>query len=449
MTGGPRRELSLTDATALIVGVIVGVGIFQVAPEVARGTPGAAAMLGLWAAGAAISWCGATVYAQLAAAHPEGAGGDYVYLTRAYGPAGGFLFAWLLTVVVRPGDIAVMAYAFATYASAAWRTVTGGEGPSPAVLAAGAVAALTAIHSAGVRLGTRTQNLLTALKVGGLLMVIVLAGSAIPPREPIPAPPPPLPTAVAMILVLFSYGGWSEIAFVVAEVREPRRVVPRALALGIGSVAALYLLANGAFLHACGGWAGLAGARAVAAEATDRAVPGAGGWVAVLIALSALGAVHALVFTGARVPAAAGTDHRLFRPLAHWSLRSGAPVRALVLQGALAIALVLAMGSFTETLLYTAAPVYAFQTATALALPVLRHRAPDRWNAVPRWGHPWTTLAFVAACVFLVWRAVLYRPLTALVALGLAALGWPVGRWFDRSSRIASVQSGEPIVGSG
>jgi len=402
-----------------------------VAPEVARGTPGAAAMLGLWVAGAAISWCGATVYAQLAAAHPDGAGGDYLYLTRAYGPVGGFLFAWLLTVVVRPGDIAVMAYAFATYAAAAGRAVSGTRGLSPVVLAAGAIAVLTAIHAAGVRPGKRAQNLLTLLKVGGLGVVIVLAWFAGSPAEPPPAPSP-LPLSVATILVLFAYGGWSEIAFVVAEVRDPVRSVPRALGWGVGGVAVLYLLANMGFLRAFGGHAGLAAANAAAAEAVERALPGAGGWVAALIALSALGAVHGLIFTGARIPAAAGGDHPLFQPFARWSPRTAAPVRALVLQGALAIALVLIMGSFTETLLYTAAPVYAFQTATALALPRLRGRDPARWRSLPRWGHPWTTTVFVAACLMLVWRAAVYRLWTALAALGLAALGWPAWRWSER-----------------
>ncbi|MCX7818223.1 MAG: amino acid permease [Kiritimatiellae bacterium] len=443
MPAPTRRELSPADAAALIVGVIIGVGIFQVAPDVARGTPSGAAMLGLWVAGAALSWCGATVYAQLAAALPEAAGGDYAYLTRAYGRWAGFLFAWLLTVVVRPGDIAVMAFAFATYASALARGLWPGSDVPPSVLAAGAIGLLTAVHAAGVRAGVRAQNVLTAVKVLGLIAVAVLAWAAPPVRE-VTSAAPRLPTAVALILVLFTYGGWNEIAYVAAEVREPARSVPRALAGGLGGVAALYVLANAGFLRALGGHAGVATAEAVAAAAVERARPGAGGWVSALIAVSALGAVHGLIFTGARIPAAAGGDHALLAPLARWSPRTHTPVRALLLQGAMALGLVLVLGSFVEVLLYTAVPVYSFQLATALALPRLRRREPTRWAAVPRWGHPWTTATFAAACAFLIWRAALYRPWTALGAVAIAALGVPAWRWSERrrASPIASTGGG-------
>jgi len=440
MAGGPRRELTRLDAAALIIGVIVGAGIFQVVPDVARGTPGPAAMLGLWLLGGVLSFCGAAVYAELAAAWPE-VGGDYAFLSRAAGPWAGFLFAWLHAVVIRPGDIAVMAFAFATYAAPLVRELSGGRADLPEwVWAAGAVAALTAVHAAGVRTGTRTQNALTALKVGGLLAVIGLATAATPAAPPTAAPEP-LPAAVALILVLFTYGGWNEIAFVAGEVRNPGHNIPRALALGLGTVTTLYVLANAAFLHARGGHAGVAASRAVAAEAAAGALPGASLWVSALIAVSALGAVHGLIFAGARVPFAAGRDHPLFRPLAAWNERCGAPAWALAFQGGLAVLLVVVLRSFVDTLLYTAAPVYLFYLATTLALPALRRRHPERPRPVR--APAWAVAAFAITCAYLAWRAVAYRPPIAAAALGLAALGWPLWRLSRRMGPAGSAQTAE------
>ena len=418
----PRRNLSWLDAAGLIVGVIIGAGIYQVSPDVARGAGSLLRLLLLWALGGALSWCGAMVYTELATAFPR-TGGDYVYLTRAYGPWAGFLFGWLQTVVIRPGDIAAMAFAFATYA----RVVAGGVQAEPAVsdstLAAGVIALLTLIHAAGLRFGVRTQNLLTAAKVLGLATVVGLAASC--RGEPRIEPMEPFPASVALILVLFTYGGWNEIAYIAGEIRDPRRNIVRALAAGLSGVTLLYLLANLAMARALGGIAGLAAARAPAAESLARILPGADRWVAGLIAVSALGAVHALIFSGARIPAAVGRDHPWFRALGEWNPRTGSPVRALLVQGALAIAMVLALGSFVQTVLYTAAPVYLFYLATTLALPILRRQTSEAppWRM---WGYPITWAVFALACAWLTWSAIRYRPATAAASLALAVVGLPV-----------------------
>lgn len=446
---GPRRELGLLDTTCLIVGIIVGTGIYQVAPDVARGTGGPWGLLGIWALGGALSLCGALGYAELASAYPQ-EGGDYVYLTRAYGPAAGFLFGWLQLVVARPGDIAIMAFAFATYARAIWNPWPGHRFTLQAYALA-AVAALTAIHLAGVRASRWTQNLLTIVKFLGLLGIALAACARGTGHAP-GALQAPLPFSVALILVLFTFGGWNEMAFVAAEVRNPGRNLIRAMVLGTGAVTGLYLAVTLAFLRVLG-FQGLSASGAVAAEAFGRALPALGGKVlSALICVSALGALGGIVFTGARISYAVGRDHRTFRPLAAWNDRAGAPRQALLFQGLVAACLIVSLGAFVDTLIYTAAAVYAFYLATSLAVIVLRRREP----AVPRpykvTAYPVPTLVFCAVCLFLIQGAVAYRPRTAAVAFGLMALGLPVhaferylGRNRGAMNRNARAVDGPPV----
>jgi len=431
--GRPRRVLSLFDSTNLIVGIIVGAGVFVAAPEVARGVGSGWGLLALWAVGGFLSLCGAVGYAELATAYPE-QGGDYVYLTRAYGRWAGFLFGWLQTLVVRPGDIAVMAYVFASYAEP---MVGLGWGGKP-VLAAAAVAGLTAVNIAGVRFGVRTQNGLTVAKLVGVTLVIAVAAFARggPVVEQGPAlTAAPLPLAVALILVLFSYGGWNEMVFVAAEVRNPRRNIVRAMLLGMAVVTVIYLAVNTAFLYVLG-HPGLAASEAVAAETVASVFPSlAGGFVGCLICICALGAVNGLIFAGSRIAYAVGRDHRLFGALGRWSDRTGTPVRALTLQGALAVGLILALGSFIDTVMYTAAAVYLFYLATSAAVVVLRFRDPQTERPYRATGFPVTTVIFCLVCVFLIVAAVDYRPIMAAASLAVILLGVPA-YWLSERLRL-------------
>ncbi len=430
----PRRELTLFDATCLIVGIIIGAGIYRVAPDVAKSTASAWELLGLWLVGGALSLAGALSYAELATAYPQ-AGGDYVYLTRAYGRWAGFLFGWIQTVIVRPGDIAVMAFAFATYARALYDPWgAAGSVATQQIYAAGAVLALTLVNIAGVPQGKWTQNLLTLVKVLGLGVIIAAGFMASTGQAVSAAPTPVLPVGLAVILILFTFGGWNEVVFVAAEVKDPSRSIVRALLLGTGVVTALYLLINGAFLHSLG-YAGLAGSEAVAADAVrarlGRAAPGL---VAALVCISALGAVNGLIFAGARISYAVGRDHPLFRLLGQWNAKRGTPVRALVLQGAVSLVLVVTLGGFIETLIYTAAPVYLFYTATTCALLVLRRKEPATARPFKVWGYPVTPLVFCATCAWLAYSAVRYKPLIALAALALLVAGGPFYLWSRRMS---------------
>lgn len=423
-SSAPSRELSLFDAVCLIVGIIIGVGIYQMAPDVAKGVSGWPAVLALWAAGGFLSLCGALGYAELATAYPR-AGGDYVYLGRAYGRWAGFLFGWIQLTIVRPGDIAVMAFAFALYARAIYDPWAP-SGCAQVVYAVAITVILTCVNVLGVRQGKRTQNVLTIIKVCGLLAVIVVAALA-------PAAPPvstastaSMPVSLALIFVLFTFGGWNELAYVAAEVRHPHRNIVRALVWGTLSVTVLYLLLNGAFLRALG-HAGMAGSDAVAADTVAVWFPRFGSRaISVLICLSALGAINGLIFTGARISYALGRDHRLFRALGRWDEGRGTPTRALLVQGGIAVLLIICLGSFVDTLVYTAPAVYSFYLATSLAVIVLRKREPDIERPYKVTGYPVPTLLFSLVCGLLIYSAAAYRPGLALASLGVLLTGIPV-----------------------
>jgi amino acid transporter len=425
----------LLDSTCLIVGIIVGVGIYQMTPEIARGVGGVGALLGLWIVGALLSLCGALSYAELAAAWPEH-GGDYVYLNRAYGSWAGFLFGWAQLSVVRPGDIAVVAFAFGTYARHAFDPALTigfiGTEQSYAVLA---VIALTATNILGVREGKWTQNILTFIKAAGLLGLISAAFFLEPGEASTGAGSgsAPIPVTLALIFVLFTYGGWNEMAYVAAELREPQRNVFRALLAGMVLVTALYLLVNAAFIRGLS-LDGLRASEAPAADLLQPVFPGAASAISALICISALGAVNGLIFTGARISFAVGRDYPWFGLLGRWS-RRGTPAVALAVQGAIAVVLILALGSFINAVLYTAAVVYSFYAATTLAVIRLRHLHPARPRPFRVPGYPIVPIIFVTACLFLIWSAIQYRPWIALGACVLGLIGLPIW-WSMRPERV-------------
>ncbi|MBN2491098.1 MAG: amino acid permease [Planctomycetes bacterium] len=431
MPGRPRRQLSLFDSTCLIVGIIIGAGIFETAPQVAAAAPAVWVLFGFWIAGGLLSLAGALGYAELATAYPR-AGGDYVYLGRAYGRWAGFLFGWIQLVIVRPGDIAAMAFVFARYGS----VLVGSAGRATHLaLAVGAVAVLTAINTVGVREAKWAQNALTVVKALGLVLILAVALFA-------PAPEPgagdeadalgSIPPGLALIFVLFTFGGWNEMAYVAAEVRQPERNIVRALALGTVAVTVLYLLVNGAYLLALG-HPGVAASGAVATETVGRVLPDAAERIiSALICISALGALNGLVFAGARITFAMGEEHPLFRPLGRWHGRTGTPVPALLAQAAIAVVLILVLGSFLKTVLYTAAAVYVFYLATTLAVVVLRHREPERPRPYRMLGYPVTPLVFVAACAFMIYSALSYDPQAAGACAGILLAGLPV-YWISRA----------------
>jgi len=453
----PKRQLSLFDCMCLIVGIIIGAGIYKTAPDVAKGAACWWGVLTIWVVGGLLSLCGALGYAELATAYPR-EGGDYVYLSRAYGRWAGFLFGWMQLAVVRPCDIAAMAFAFATYARMLYDPLhnvlvpydklpfvkASPEAAVPCtelVYAGLAVVVLTAINALGVREGKWTQNVLTTVKALGLLAIVgvALAGPSTPPSTTAVGG---FPLSVALILVLFTFGGWNEMAYVAAEVKNPTRNIVRALVLGTAAVTVLYLLVNGAFLWTLG-YHGTATSQAVATDTVSTVFPRIGGRaISALVCISALGAINGLIFTGARISYAVGAEHRAFRALGQWHSRTGTPVPALLVQGILAICLIVALGSFVDTIIYAAPAVYSFYMATTLSLIVLRFREPgvDRPYRVP--GYPIVPLVFCGVCALLIYKSVQYAVLPAPMGLGkpwivavpfvVLSLGLPI-YWLSRS----------------
>lgn len=336
----PHRALSLFDTTSIIVGIIIGAGLYRTSGTVASFMPGPWSLLGIWALGGGFAFLGSLCYAELATMYPA-EGGDYVFLSRAFGRRMGFVFAWSQLWIVRPGSIGGMAYVFGDYAS---RLYSLGD-RSSLVYAALAVLLLTLVNMHGVQEGKWTQNILTTAKVLGLLGVVAVGlwHSAPQPIAPAAKTSATYNVALAMVFVLYAYGGWNDISYVGAEVRDPKRNILRALLLGTGTVTVIYLLANLAFWHALG-FTGVRNATAVAAEVASL---GLGKWgekaISILICISALGAINGMVFTGARIYYALGKEHRLFAPLGVWSVRWGTPLRSLALQGVITLTLMLGL----------------------------------------------------------------------------------------------------------
>jgi amino acid transporter len=430
----PKKELSLFDSTCLIVGIIIGAGIYQTAPDVAKGVGGSWGVLIIWAVGGLLSLCGAMGYAELASTYPH-EGGDYVFLSRAYGRWAGFLFGWAQLAIVRPGDIAVMAFVFATYAQAFYDPLVGTFFPwTHQVYAVGATLFFTFVNVMGVKEGKWTQNILTVLKTLGLLIIVGVSFLG-PPIATTQNVGKPIPWSLALILVLFTFGGWNEMAYVAAEVKNPQRNIARSLAIGTIAVTALYLLINGAFLHSLD-YPGMAQSKAVAADTLEATFPTWGGkFISVLICVSALGAVNGLIFTGARISFAVGAEHRIFHFLGCWDPHFGTPARALLVQGAISVFLILVLGSFLNAILYTAATVYSFYLATTLALLVLRHKEPQIERPYQVFGYPLVPLLFSAVCAFLIYSAVCYKPQVAAISTLILPLGlllyW-ISQWISR-----------------
>ncbi len=425
----PEPVLELRDAIALIVGIVVGAGIFKTPALVAANAGGAWAMLAAWLLGGIVSLIGALCYAELATACPH-AGGDYHFLTRAYGRKLSFLFAWARLAVITTGSIALLAFVFGDYCSRLYSL----GAHSSALYAALIVIALTALNIAGVKFGAATQNWLTVLQALGLV-ALALAGLVLAPAPaaagaPAGADPGQPAFGLAMVFVLLTYGGWNEAAYISAEIKPERRNMLRALVASMFIVTALYLLMNLAYLKGLGA-EGMARSQVVAADLLQRVWGSAGAWsISVLIAVSALTSINATVIFGARSNYALGRDWPLLGFLGRWNARTGSPTRALLLQGAVALALI-AFGGFMrqgfETMVdYTAPVFWFFFLLTGIALFVLRWREPDlpRPFRVPL--YPLLPLAFCASSAWLLYSSLAYTRLGALVGVAVLAAGVPL-----------------------
>lgn len=431
----PRPHLTLLDSTSIIVGIIIGASIFRSAPLIAMQVPSTGWLVGVWAIGAVFSLIGALCYAELSTAFPK-EGGDYVFLTEALGRKIGFLFAWAQFWIVRPGSVGTLAFVFADYANqlcpleASYRPLL--------IYAVGAVAVLSGINLLGVQAGKWTQNVLTLVKFLGLLAIVAVGmGFSVAAIAPV-APPATrsFDLGFALILVLYAYGGWNEIAYVGAEVRDPQKNILRALLLGTLAVAAVYIAVNLAFVHALG-LGGLQHSTAVAADVLSLGIgPRAGQCISLLICITALGGINGMIFTGARILYAMGTEHRFYSWLGQWNSKTDAPARPLVIQAAVTVALTIGFGwghqgsqGFESSLAFISPSFWLFLGLVGCSFFVLRARSsgPARTYRVPL--YPLVPLLFCLSCAFMFIKSLQYAVehtgwglLASALVLGIGAL---------------------------
>lgn len=423
----PKQLLTVVDAVTLIVGIVVGAGIFKTPSLVAAYAGDEHIFLLAWLFGGAASLIGALCYAELATAYPH-TGGDYHYLVRAFGHDIAFLFAWARMTVLQTGSIAMLGFVFGDYVAPL--LALGDAGAS--IAAALAIAGLTLINLMSLRQGTWTQALLTGTKMLGVFLVVLVgllfAAPAVPEASASTVPQRAL--GLTLIFVLLTYGGWNEAAYISAELRGVRRNMVRSLLWGLGIITTIFLLANLAYLRGLGLTA-MSQSEVVAAELMRRAV-GEGGatFVSVLIGISVLGAMNATIFTGARSGYALGRDFALLGFLGRWQTGRNTPTNALLTQGSIALLLVL-LGTWTRSgfatmVEYTAPVFWFFFLLAGLSIFVLRTQEPTmpRPFRVPL--YPLTPLIFCITCVYMLHASIAYTGLGAVVGVVVLLAGVPL-----------------------
>lgn len=425
-----RAGLSVIDGVAMLAGVVIGVGIFGLPPLVAQHASSAELYVALWLAGGLVMLIGALCYGELGAAHPD-QGGEYHYLSLAWGPQVGLLFAWARGTVIQTGAIAVVAFIYGDYAQ---RLLPLGPYGS-AWHAASVVVALTLLNLLGTRESRRAQVFFSAATVASILLVILAGLALAEPQQAAAAPPQASGSAAAMlgmgmVFVLLTYGGWNEAAYLSGELRNPARNMSRVLLIGTALVTALYLLANLVFLDIFG-LDGLRQTDAVAADLMHMvAGPRAEAMLALFVCLTALSTLNATIFTGSRVYYALGRDVPQLAFLGRWNERGATPLRALLLQCAITLPLIL-FGALSENgvqtmVAYTAPVFWLFMSLTALALIRLRRSQPwvRRPFSVPL--YPLTPILFALTCLGLFYSSALYAGSGALLGLLVLAAGAPL-----------------------
>ena len=451
------RRLGALDGASIIVSNVIGSGIFLVPALVAVWVPNVWLMLAVWLVGGGLAFVGAMAYAELATLRPR-AGGEYVYLREAFGPAAGFLSGWTSFIAGFSGAIALGAVGIASYLGR-FLPAAGDTAPlfsipllvvtlsvSPrTVVALTAIAALTAVHVLGLGPGRIVQNLLAGAKVAVLVAIVALGftigdGSATHFAAP-GAPVTPALWLLALIPVMFSYSGWNAATYVAEEIRDPGRNVPLAIATGTATVVVVYLLLNLLYVYAMPladlAALDLGADRAPVLDAVGGRLFGAGAGAALAAAsvIMIAASVSAMVLAGPRVYYAMARDGQFFAAAARVHSRFRTPVVAIVAQSVWSSVLVLA-GTFEQLLLYTGFAVVTFAGAAVAALFVLRRRDPSAPRPFRAWGYPVLPGVFVAASAAMVVNEIWREPAASGAGLLLIAAGFPLYLMFRR--RIAA-----------
>ena len=414
---GLVRGLTLWSATAIVIGDTIGTGVFLVTSDMARIAGSPARVLLAWVIGGVIVLFGAFCYAEFGAAFPR-AGGPYVYLSNGLGPLWGFLFGWMSSLLDRPVAMATLAAGFVRFLSylfppfaAPWFTAHMGSYEfiftAAQPLAALLVIIVVAVNYLSVRVGGAIQTLITALKICTILIIVVggifFRKSAARVSSPAVAPftfQTVIVLLTALVPAMWAYNGFNDLGHLGEEIKEPHKNIPRAIILGLLTVAGLYLLANVAYFRVLP-FASVAASQHVASDVV-RAFWGAAGatWLTLAMALSALGALHVVVLTGARIPYAMARDGVFFRFTQRIHPRFHTPSGSLIFLGLVATLLALT-GTFEELYSLFVFAVWIFFALTAIALMRLRHKDPNLVRPYRVWGYPWIPLMFLVAAIAL------------------------------------------------
>jgi len=427
-SGQPQllRALGWWEASAIVIGIMIGTAIFIVPAQITRSMGTRDAALSVWVVTGLLSLFGALSFAELAAMMPQ-AGGQYVYLREAYGPLMGYLCGWSFFIATQTGGISVLAVGFAEYANE-FLPLTPWEQKAAA---AASIAVLTAINYLGVREGGRVQSILTGLKVGGITVIILLGYVLV---RGLPGGPAALaaPTGhrfvasfgVAMVGAFWAYEGWNACTFAAGEVKRPERNLPLALILGTGVVIALYLALNLVYYHVLP-MDQVAGSSRVGADAAVRIFGRTGSYlVSLLIIISTLGSLNGSILAAPRVYYAMARDGLFFRWCARVHPRFHTPHLALLVQGAWAIALV-AAGTYEQLFTYVIFAAFVFYALTALAVVVLRRTRPYAPRPYRVFGYPYVPIIFVLGSACFLVNTLIEKPVEAgcgAIMLGVGAL---------------------------
>jgi APA family basic amino acid/polyamine antiporter len=484
---GLKADLSLFDSITIVAGSMIGSAIFIVSADIARHVGSPAALLAVWIAAGLMTIAGALAYGELAAMMPQ-AGGQYVYLREAYGGMPAFLFGWTLLLVIQTGTIAAVAVAFARFGAVLWPALGGPmwfgwQGVGLDAERSGAIAVialLTFVNLRGLDMGRAVQNFFTSAKLLSLGLIILLGCIVAPSRRAIEinfvngffgsgqwSAGFLAAFGAAMVGSLFAADAWATVTFTAAEIRNPRRDLPRALAFGTGLVILLYVLANVAYLcqlpvlGAAGATpgpgvgalgrqvfaTGIAGAPhdRVAAAAMQVVWGGAGGVVtAVLVMLSSFGCANGLILTGARVLYAMAHDGVFFTAAGRLN-RARVPATALVMQSVWAAVLTLS-GTYSELLDYVIFAQLIFYVITVGAVFMMRLRRPDAPRPYRAWGYPWLPAAYIVAAVALMGDLLVVKPRYTWGGLLIVLSGAPVYMYLHcralRSARAIRASAG-------
>jgi APA family basic amino acid/polyamine antiporter len=423
-----RRELGLFSAALLVVGGIIGSGIFFTPAETARALPSAGLVFLVWAVGGVVALGGALTYAELGAMMPD-AGGAYVYIREAFGKLPAFLYGWMVLLSIGTGALAAVALGFAGYAG---RFVDLAPLGGPIVVAAATIALLTLTNYFGIKPGAMVQNVLAVAKIAALAALILgglVLWTKLGPPPSVPNAPPPRDSlvsglATAFVAVLFTIGGWQQMNMVAGEIRDPSRTIPRALFLGIGIVITIYLGANAVYLRALGR-DGLAASSAVAADTATRLVGSTGGtFITVAAMLSILGFVNVVILASPRIFFAMARDGVFLQVAARVHPRFGSPHISILIMGGWAIALLaITRGEIGALLSGVVFADWIFFGLGAASVFALRRSRPDAPRPYRAWGYPVVPALFVMAAVLGIVSAYVSSLRTSLLGTGILLIG--------------------------